>query len=53
MISKIHNRESISLKRTLFPKTKENEEPNAFVNAILHGISFKKNKKQIFVIKKI
>ena len=45
MILKIQNRGSISLKETLFPKSKENDEPNSFISTILHAIKFQKEQK--------
>ena len=32
-------------KETLFPKSKENDEPNSFISAILHAIRFQKEQK--------
>ena len=32
-------------KKTLFPKSKENDEPNSFISVILHAIRFQKEQK--------
>ena len=42
---KISEQRVDNFKETIFPKNKENEEPNSFISTILHAISFQKELK--------